>query len=234
MTMGLLWTAALAAVPSEPTTEPAEVRQLVSFLFLPGKAAEAVGLFKGSLLPIYRAAPAMLRFRAFREVESSEPLDLLIVSSFRGMAGMDASNAELRGKVGEIYGRIGALSQTHHDQLVEMMAALEHRRPEEPAPLRVFELLRAVPGRRDAFERILASRVLPLERDLGAVRLSETGRFLLSDGWDYLRLIGVLSLADFQAWDAALRKASWAAEFERLVAARKRMVLREDDELAVR
>ncbi len=38
----------------------------------------------------------MLRFRGFREAERPEPLDLIVVSTFRGMAGMDVSNRTLR------------------------------------------------------------------------------------------------------------------------------------------
>jgi len=71
----------------------------------------------------------MLSFRAFREVESPIALDLVAVRAFRGMAGMDESNASLRTmaeqagtSLGAIYGRISALSVSHDDQFVEMLA----------------------------------------------------------------------------------------------------------------
>ncbi len=90
-----------------------EVRQVVTFRFLPGKSADAIGIFRAEAIPLYQANEPMLRFRAYREVESPEPLDLVVVSSFRGLAGMDGSNRVLaeeaarRGtRVGEIYGRI--------------------------------------------------------------------------------------------------------------------------------
>jgi hypothetical protein len=48
----------------------AEVRQIVSFRFLPGKSAEAIQIFREEALPLYQANGPMLRFRACREVES--------------------------------------------------------------------------------------------------------------------------------------------------------------------
>ena len=77
----------------------------------------------------------MLRFRGFREAESPEPLDLIVVSTFRGMAGMDASNRTPRERaekantsMGELYGRIGALTEKRQFQV----CAARHAREELP------------------------------------------------------------------------------------------------------
>ncbi len=73
----------------------------------------------------------MLSFRAFREVESPVSLDLIVVIAFRGIAGMDLSNARLRELASEsgtgidaVYGRIGALSSGPTDQFVQMLPSL--------------------------------------------------------------------------------------------------------------
>jgi len=108
----------------------ADVRQIVTFLFRPGHADSAVAIYERELVPLYREDAAMRRFRAYLEAESPEPLDLVVVSSFRGMAGMDASNTALRrlssgGRtVFQWYGALAALSQHHHDQFVEMLPPL--------------------------------------------------------------------------------------------------------------
>jgi len=79
-----------AQVPDE-----SEVRQIVTFSFLPGKSAEALAVFRDRAIPFYRRDLAMRSFRGFREIESPIPLDLIIVRAFAGMTGMDASNAAL-------------------------------------------------------------------------------------------------------------------------------------------
>ena len=104
----------------------AEVVQLVTFRFQPGKTSEAIGIFRELALPLYERNPAMLSFRGLREVESPEPLDLVVVSTFRGMAGMDDSNAGLRAAaeeagttMGAFYGAMGEVMDSHHDLLAE-------------------------------------------------------------------------------------------------------------------
>ncbi len=118
-------------VSSVRADEPVEVRQLVTFRFQPGRTADALELFAEVLRPIYRSTAALLRFRGYREAESPEPLDLIVVSTFAGMAGMDAANAQQRAaaeaagtSMGALYGRLGSFAQFHHDQFVEMMPGL--------------------------------------------------------------------------------------------------------------
>lgn len=218
--------------------EVPEVRQFVTFKFEPGMTSKAVSIFADALLPVYRDASALLRFRGYHEAESPEPLDLIVVSSFKGMAGMDALNAQLAGarpagpSVRQIYGQIADMSASHHDQFVEMIGDLAVAKA--PSRLQVFESVRIVPGGRGDFERLLASTVVPWERGLASIKTSETGRFLISDGWDYLRILGIDSLADDYAYISATRTQAFGARLDGLVVARKRIVVREDPALSVR
>ena len=92
--------AALTCAPAAPLSAQlpfeGEVRQLVTFRFLPGRSADALRVYTEEALPLYRAGTEMRSFRGLREVESPVPLDLVVVSSFDGMGGMDRSNRELR------------------------------------------------------------------------------------------------------------------------------------------
>ena len=218
--------------------EVREVRQLVTFKFEPGMTDRAVSIFVDALLPVYKDASALLRFRGYHEAESPEPLDLIVVSSFKGMAGMDALNAQLARarpagpSVRELYGQIADMSASHHDQFVEMIGDLAVAKAS--SRLQVFESVRIVPGGRGDFERLLASTVVPWERGLASIKTSETGRFLISDGWDYLRILGIDSLAEDHAYASAARAQAFGARLDGLVVARKRIVVRQDPALSVR
>jgi hypothetical protein len=188
-----------------------EVRQLVTFRFLPGRAAEARAIFRNRALPLYRDNPAMTSFRAFREVESPVPLDLIVVSGFLGMTGMDESNAALdalaaeRGtSLGAVYGEIGALSATHDDQFVAMLPELA---VDDPAQRGLVAMIsyRLLPGEHERFLRTLREETVPWERRRGIP--SATARFLLSDGWHYLRVVGFDSLGDYEAYWAGVEGA---------------------------
>jgi hypothetical protein len=220
---------------------PVEVRQLVTFRFLPGKTAAAVDVMKKTLLPLYGEAPALVRLRSYREAESPEPLDLVLVTSLRGMEGMDLLNAQLRelaaktgGSLGQLYGAISDLSAHHHDQFVEMLDGFAEGTG-TGASLHLFEYLRVTPGSRGAFESEIASSLVPFEKSRESRVLgTETGRFLIADGWDYLRILRFGSLGDFHEYNRAVARLPRAEEIERRVAARKRIFLREVPELAVR
>ncbi len=151
----------------------------------------------------------MLRFRGYREAESPEPLDLLIVSHFDGMAGMDASNRALRqisaaGRpVFAWYGALSEIAQSHRDEFAEMLPELGDSAAvagDSSAGLVVIERVRVLPTERSSYERLVRARVRAVERARSLVRWSETGRFLVSDGWDYVRFIGISSLADWQRY----------------------------------
>jgi hypothetical protein len=77
-------------------TTGGDVRQIVTFLWQPGASETAASIFERALKPIYISIPSLKKFRAYREVESPEPLDLVVVSTYDSMAGMDAANAALR------------------------------------------------------------------------------------------------------------------------------------------
>ena len=204
-----LTTASFATAPGAVAQEAVEgeVRQLVTFRFLPGRAPEARAILRERALPLYGENPAMTSFRGFREVESPVPLDLIVVSGFQGMAGMDASNetlselaADAGTSVGTVYGDIAALSATHHDQFVAMLPELSQGDPSS-RPLVAMISYRLLPGERGRFLRTLREETVPWERSRGIA--ASTGRFLLSDGWHYLRVVGLDSLAEYQAyWDA--------------------------------
>ena len=169
-----------------------EVRQLVTFKFQPGKTGAAIALFRDQALPLYRRNQPMLSFSGFREVESPESLDLIVVSAFRGMAGMDESNAALGAEaeragttVGAIYGGIGALSTSHRDEFVEMLAPLTNG---DPTTSRLVALIsyQLLPGEGPGFESHLRGTLVGWEK--GAGISSATGRYLISDGWALLAL----------------------------------------------
>lgn len=234
----LVVVAALAVVtPSAQSPAPPEVRQIVTFRFVPGRATEAVAIYERRLKPVYEDTAPLLRFRAYREAESPEPLDLVVVSSYQGMAGMDAANDALRARhrsgvaAFEVYGELSGMTTAHHDQFVEMLP----RRGDPPADgLTVFEYLKLTPGSGRAFERLLAETIEPFERERRLYQGSESGRLIVADGWDYLRMHGIRSLADWHAAVTAARGAAFQSSLDPLVAARKVIILRVDARLSVR
>lgn len=219
--------------------EQPEVRQIVTFSFLPGRAGEATLIFQEQLRPIYQGLPDLLRFRGYREVESPEPLDLMVVSSYRGMEGMDRANEGLRRpspsgpSALSWYGSLSGMTETHHDQFVEMIESLSDTVLSTDG-LTVFVYLRLTPGSRAAFEQQLAKRVRMFERERRLTQWSETGRMLVSDGWDYLRIFGFGSLGDWHRYLTALRGAPFSEELEGGIAARKSIIVREVPGIAVR
>lgn len=228
---GLLLFGAPALSAQAPVS--GEVRQLVTFAFLPGKAAEALDLYRTTAVPLYERDAAMLSFRAFREVESPVALDLVVVRGFRGMAGMDASNEALRElarsagtDMRALYGRIGALTAGHTDQFVEMLPRLGSGDPASRR-LTAFVWHRIRPGTALAFERSLTRLTGP---SAGGPP-SATGRMLIADGWDYLSFVGVDSLGEFQAFHDRLTADAGLAE---LTAARRVAILAVVPELSVR
>jgi hypothetical protein len=217
-----------------------EVRQVVTFRFLPGKSTEAIGIFRAEAIPLYQANEPMLRFRAYREVESPEPLDLVVVSSFRGLAGMDGSNRVLaeeaarRGtRVGEIYGRISDASDGHRDELVEMDAGLSFG-DVDGAGLVVLIRMRLAPGRRKDFEALLRERLVPWEKESRLIVGSDSGRYLLSDGFDFFRIVGIENLAGWQRYLEAARGAPFVSELDSWIAESRQVILAPVRELFVR
>ncbi|MBT8488660.1 MAG: hypothetical protein HKN72_01445 [Gemmatimonadetes bacterium] len=216
---------------------PGEVRQLVTFRFVPGGATAARTIFRERALPLYELDTAMRSFRAFREVESSIPLDLIVVSSFEGMAGMDEHNRVISGLpgpdgmgIGGFYGAIGDLIAAHDDQFVAMLPDLSHGDPTS-RPRVALVWYRILPGQSDRFEEAIQHELLPRERSAGLP--SATGRFLLSDGWHYLRMLGFDSLGAYQAyWDGPT--AAGHEGVDGVTTERREVILAPVPELAVR
>lgn len=244
--LALLAAGVTAAAPSRPVsaqrvdslTVP-EVRQLVTFRFnnmIPFGTRPALY----GLVDLYRATPAVERVRGYRETESPEEFDLLLMTSYQGLEGFERANAELRRQRSPggttlltEYRRLAEASVWHRDQFIEMVPELAHE-PHALADLHAFEWVRVVPGGHDAYELLLRNLVLPWERDLPAVRSSESARVLIADGWDYVRILGVPSLAGYHDYLRVLRTHVAWQETGRLVSARKTFIVREDSDLRVR
>lgn len=235
----------LAVLPATtlPAQAPAasinEVRQIVTFLFQPGRSAEALAIYDSQLKPIYANTAPLRRFRAYREAESPEPLDLVVVSSYAGMDGMDAANVALRSPSAPgrsafaLYGALSAIAQSHHDQFVEMLPALSDT-PDDSAGITVFEYLRVAPGEQERFSTLLVTGMRRFEREAGLYRWSETGRMLISDGWDFLRIHHMRSLGDWQRYRTFQRSGPLGAAMQPMIAARKTLILRQEPRLSVR
>ena len=229
-------------VAAQPPAESREVLQLVTFRFLPGQTRAGLDVYRTGILPIYRGVESMRTVRLLGEVESPEPLDLMVVTHYADMAGMDRANQALRAlppdgpTIGQLYQQVSDLSLGHHDQFVEVLSPpVSAGTPD--GLLEVLEFLRVAPGSQSAFERQMLQIVHPWEEDQATRQLvprTETGRFLLADGWDYLRTYGVRDLAAWQAHSTARARhpAVWAAS--RLVEQRKTMILRELPDMRVR
>lgn len=230
---------AMLVAQNTPATRGGEVRQIVTFLFQPGRAGEAMSIYEKQLKPIYTDVAPLRRFRAFREAESPEPLDLVVVSSYDGMAGMDAANEALRRPTASgqsafvLYGTLAAMTQMHHDQFVEMLPALGNSTTDD-ADLTVFEYVRVTPGMQVPFTTLLFTSIRPLERAGGLQAWSETGRMLVSDGWDFVRIYGIRSLADWQRSREQIRNSQYGQALDGMIAARKTLILRRDARMSVR
>jgi hypothetical protein len=215
-----------------------EVRQIVTFLFQPGRSAEAVAIYEAQLKPIYTDVPPLLRFRAYREAESPEPLDLVVVSSYRGMVGMDAANEALRRPHASgrsafaLYGTLSAMTQSHHDQFVEMLPPIGNP-PDDSAGITVFEYLRVAAADQPRFE-LLLDPLRRAEQAAGLYRWSEMGRMLVSDGWDFLRIHHMRTLADWQRYRTYQRHQTARGGPLTLITARKTIILKQDPRLSVR
>jgi len=237
----LAGTAQPASPAQAPLAEAREVRQLVTFRHLPGQSAAALELYREDLVPIYREVEAMRMVRVFGEVESPEPLDLMVVTHYADLAAMGRANVQLRRPlpdhppVGELYQRLSDLSLGHHDQFVELISPPALASVPDGA-LEVLEFFRLDRAVATAFERMVLDTVHPWEqqqevRDL--VFRSETARFLIADGWDYLRTDAVPSLGAWQRY-VTLRARQSALSAIAVTTGRKTIILREIAELRVR
>jgi hypothetical protein len=229
-------------VAAQTPVESREVRQLVTFRFLPGQTRAALDVYRTGILPIYRGVESMRTVRLLGEVESPEPLDLMVVTHYADMAGMDRANQAMRAlppdgpTIGQLYQQVADLSLGHHDQFVEVISPpVSAGTPD--GLLEVLEFVRVSAGAHGAFERQMLQIVHPWEEDQplrSVVPRTETARFLVADGWDYLRTYAVRDLAAWQAYSAARARHPAVYAANRLIEQRKTMILRELPELRVR
>lgn len=230
-------------VGAQTPGEAREVRQIVTFRFLPGQLPAVMDVYRSQVVPAYRETEAMRMVRFLDEVESPEPLDLVVVTHVADMAGMDRANRQLTSRtsdggptIGQLYRQIADLSLGHHDQFVELIS------PPAVAPtpdrtLDVLEFVRVSPGAGPAWERQVLSAIHPWELDTPVHDLvvrSETARVLVGDSWDYLRTYAVRDLAAWQSYVTARNRHPAAYSADRFVVARKTLILREIADLRVR
>jgi hypothetical protein len=193
-----------------------------------------------SLLELYRETPPVLRVRGYREAESAEPFDLILATNHRGLEGFEQAMEQLAKRStdrGVTFGvasrRIDEASEWHRDWWVELIEDMTHTGTGTPE-LHVFEWVRVFPSTQPAYELLLRSRLVPFERDQTNVRSSETGRVLIGDEWDYLRIVGFPSLSAYHDYRRVLRDDQVSEEIGRFVALRKMFVVRQDGDLSVR
>jgi hypothetical protein len=98
----------------------------------------------------------------------------------------------------------------------------------------VFEYIRVTPGAQSRFSTLLFTFIRPYERTRGMYVWSETGRMLISDGWDFVRSYGIQSLGDWQRYRERMRTAPRGPDMDALIAARKTIIVRRDPRLSVR
>lgn len=228
---------------AQPPLEAREVRQLVTFRFLPGQLPAALEIYRAQVAPLYRETEAMRMVRFLGEAESPEPLDLMVVTHFADMAGMYRANRQLADRppdggpsIGLLYRQLADLSLGHSDQFVELVSA-PNVAPVPDRTLDVLEFIRVSPGSGPAFERQVLTAIHAWEQEAPVRELvvrSETARFLVADSWDYLRAYAIRDLASWQAYVSARRRNPAAFSIDRLVEARKTMILRELADLRVR
>lgn len=227
---------------AQAPVEAREVRQLVTFRFLPGQTRAALDLYRTALVPIYRETEAMRTVRFLAEVESPEPLDLVVVTHYTDLAGMDRANAALRqpspdrAPIGELYELMSQMSLGHHDQFIEVISAPSIASTPDGL-LEVLEFVRVSAGNAAVYERQMLAVMHPWEQEQpmrDILMRSETARFLVADGWDYLRTYAVRDLAAWQTYSTARARHPAAVAVNRIIGARKTMILREIPDLRVR
>ncbi|MCU0649970.1 MAG: hypothetical protein MUF00_18405, partial [Gemmatimonadaceae bacterium] len=159
-------TAPLAVLRAQDASATGDVRQIVTFLLAPRAMPQVQAIYADSLRPIYARVPQMLHVRGYREVESPEPLDLVIVTKYASMAAMDSANRALRGfGTFALYGAISALAQHHHDQFVAIDPRVsDPPRADSSTALTVFEYLRITPGNAAKYLELLRTRGRAAER----------------------------------------------------------------------
>jgi len=129
--------------------------------------------------------------------------------------------------------RLESMSDWQRSEFVEMLRDHEYRSGTEPRVV-IFEWIRLVPAAQRAYELLLQTSAIPFERDLAFLYLSETGRVIVGDGWDYVRIFGFETLAGYHDYTTIWRERSEAEQLALHVSARKVVIVRDDETLRIR
>ncbi len=191
----------LSTTSSKAQNDTSIVWQLVTFNILPGEYSNVIDLYQQQAVPLFTENEEMLRFRGFREVESPVPFGLMVLTEMNGLGGMDAANIRLRAiaaeqniSVGNLYGRISDLTAGHTDEFVQLIPEWKIEDP-FTSKYQVFISYDIVAGKSADFRRFVHEQLIPAEKELGLP--SSGGQYLISDGWQYLRVFGIESLKEF-------------------------------------
>ncbi len=191
----------LSTTSSKAQNDTSIVWQLVTFNILPGEYSNVIDLYQQQAIPLFTENEEMLRFRGFREVESPVPFGLMVLTEMNGLGGMDAANIRLRAiaaeqniSVGNLYGRISDLTAGHTDEFVQLIPEWKIEDP-FTSKYQVFISYDIVAGKSADFRRFVHEQLIPAEKELGLP--SSGGEYLISDGWQYLRVFGIESLKEF-------------------------------------
>jgi len=98
--------------------------------------------------------------------------------------------------------------------------------------LTAFVWFRIEPGRSDEFEAAVASAVVPWEETAG-IR-SSTRKFLVDDGWDYLRFLAFDSLAEYQEYWTRWDEVADDAGLAQLIDSRRQAIVAPIPEVSIR
>lgn len=191
----------LSTATAKAQSDSSIVWQLVTFNILPGQYNNVIDLYQQQAVPLYAENEEMLRFRGFREVESPVPFGLMVLTEMHGLGGMDASNNRLRAiaaeqniSVGNLYGRISDLTAGHTDEFVQLIAEWKIEDP-FTSKYQVFISYDIVAGKLTDFRRFVHEQLIPAEKELGLP--SSGGEYIISAGWQYVRVFGIDTLNEF-------------------------------------
>ena len=231
--------AAPAAGGQRQSFETLEVRQLVTVRWgsgVPFGARPAMDM----LVDVYRQTPAVVRMRGFQQAHSTDPFDLVMMTSYRGFEGFEQARKQMVGQRTNAGGtfftaqrHFDEASEWHRDEFLEMLPNHDHKSGSDPRVF-VFEWVRLVPAAHRAYELLLQTAVVPWERERTFLYLTETGRVLVGDGWDYVRILGFETLSGYQDYLDLWRDRSEAEQLALHVSARKVAILREDESFRIR
>jgi hypothetical protein len=165
---------------------------------------------------------------------------VILMTSSRDLDGFELARKQMVGlratSGGTLFAaqqRLDEMTEWQRDEFIEMLPDHDHRSGTEPRVF-VFDWVRLVPAAHRAYELLVQNAVVPWERERTFLHLTETGRVLVGDGWDYVRILGFDTLAGYQDYLDLWRERSEADQLALHVSARRTVIVREDETLRVR